>query len=79
MGWDLNNRQEVIERYIDTNAKAGQQPSLFIKKSNSHWIRGHWPLKSEDSRDQKDSKVKKTYNLPAANQSNSGSRSRSGV
>ncbi len=51
---DLDNWQEVIERCINAKAKAGRQASLLTKESDSRCPRGHRPLRSKESRDQKE-------------------------
>lgn len=48
---DLDNWQEVIERCINAKAKAGRQASLL---TDSRCPRGHRPLRSKESRDQKE-------------------------
>lgn len=48
----------------------------MAQESNACCAKGYRPIKSEESRDQKDFKAKKNYNSPI-NNSNSGSGNRS--
>lgn len=53
---DLDNWQEVIERAIDAEAKAGRQAPSLARESDARCPRGQRPIKS---RDQKDSEAKR--------------------
>lgn len=52
-----------IEQAMDTKAKAAQQTPLLAQKSNTHYPLDYKPLKSEESKDQKNFKAKKNHHL----------------
>lgn len=57
---------------MDAKAKTAQQANPPIQKRDTCYFYDHEPLKSEESKDQKNFEAKKNYHSPATN-SNNGS------
>lgn len=75
---DLKNSQEVLEKTIDTKAKASQQTFFPVRETNTCYLWSYWLVKDDKSRDQKNLETKKTPKNFGAHQTRSNNDDQSG-